>query len=135
MAPRQLRLATSPFVSEAGFCIVMLLLNPPTVCDSSDLLVPGVSWNETAGFNNDSMGIYLFPGGNVTLNGVSLGSTATYTTNESYLVNGSVTRRCLNNGSWTPSTEIIEGDVNIREEMIFIYSMFVFLISSSLFKG
>ena len=34
------------------------------------------------------LGIYSFPGGNVTFDGVSLGSTATYTTNEGYLVNG-----------------------------------------------
>ena len=133
MAPRRWWLATSQFVSEAGFCIVMLLLNPPTVCDPSDLLVPGVDL-KMAEFNN-GVGNYSFRGGYIIFDGVSLGSIANYTTNESYLVNGSVTRRCLNNGSWTPSTEIIEGDVNIREEMIFIYSMFVFLISSSLFKG
>ena len=59
---------------------------------------------------------------------MSLGSIATYTTtNAHYHIIGSDTRRCLNNGSWTPSTEIIEGDVYVREEMIIIYSMFVFL--------
>ena len=64
----------------------------------------------------------------MTFDGVSLGSTATYTTTDAhYYINGSDTRRCLNNGSWTPSTEIIEGDVYVREEMIIIYSMFVFL--------
>ncbi|CAI8017726.1 hypothetical protein GBAR_LOCUS10717 [Geodia barretti] len=97
------------------------------VCDPNDLLVPGVNWTPEANFTN-GVGNYSFSGGNVTFDGVSLGSIATYTTtNAHYHINGSDTRRCLNNGSWTPSTEIIESDVYIREEMIIIYSMFVFL--------
>ena len=53
-----------------------------TVCSPEDLLSPGVDW-----------------GGNVTYNGVSLGSTATYRTSEGYLVNGEriLEIRCTNN--------------------------------------
>ena len=97
-----------------------------TVCDPKDLRVPSANWTPEANFTN-GVGNYSFSGGNVTFDGVSLRSTATYTTNAHYHIIGSDTRRCLNNGSWTPSTEIIEGDVYVREEMIIIYSMFVFL--------
>ena len=58
-----------------------------TVCSPEDLLSPGVDWDPTPIITN-GQGVYSFPGGNVTYNGVSLGSTATYRTSEGYLVNG-----------------------------------------------
>ena len=83
----------------------------PIVCDPRDLLIPGVNWTE-ANFNN-GVGSYSFSGGNVTIDGVSLGSTATYTTNERYLVNGSrtVMSRCGNDSWVLPSQGIVAGNV------------------------
>ena len=59
------------------------------------------------------LGIYSFSGGNVTFDGVSLGSTATYTTNEGYLVNGRQTfmSRCGNDDWLLPSQGIVSGNV------------------------
>ena len=61
------------------------------------------------------LGIYSFPGGNVTFDGVSLGSTAAYTTDESYLVNESqtFTSRCGNDNWVLPSQGIVAGNVII----------------------
>ena len=61
------------------------------------------------------LGIYSFSGGNVTFDGVSLGSTATYTTDESYPVNGSqtCTSRCENENWVLPSQGIVAGNVII----------------------
>lgn len=59
-----------------------------TVCDSQDLLLPGVEWGNLS-LTSEGGGVYSFSGGNVTFDGVSLGSTATYLTNEHYHVNGS----------------------------------------------
>ena len=65
---------------------------------TEDLLSPGVDWDPTPIITN-GQGVYSFPGGNVTYNGVSLGSTATYRTSEGYLVNGEriLEIRCTNN--------------------------------------
>ena len=66
------------------------------------------------------MGIYSFSGGNVTFDGVSLGSTATYTTNEHYLVNGSQTfmSRCENENWVLPSQGIVTGNVILPKTTI-----------------
>ena len=68
------------------------------VCSPEDLLSPGVDWDPTP-IISKGQGVYLFPGGNVTYNGVSLGSTATYRTSEGYLVNGEriLEIRCTHN--------------------------------------
>ena len=52
-------------------------------------------------------GVYSFSGGNVTYNGVSLGSTATYRTTMNYHINGSrvFESRC-EDGLWTPTAVI-----------------------------
>ena len=52
-------------------------------------------------------GVYSFSGGNVTYNGVSLGSTATYRSTNDYRINGSCVfeRRC-EDGLWTPTAVI-----------------------------
>ena len=55
----------------------------------------------------DGLGLYSFPGGNVTYNGVSQWSIATYRTSESYLVNGSrFLQRVGVNGNWTGEANI-----------------------------
>ncbi|CAI8023808.1 hypothetical protein GBAR_LOCUS13899, partial [Geodia barretti] len=79
------------------------------VCSPEDLLFPGVDWTAIPEFTADGMGVYSFPGGNVTYNGVSLGSTATYRTSEGYLVNGVriLERRCTINNMWTAPELII----------------------------
>ena len=76
------------------------------VCSPEDLLVPNVSWNETAVIQNGE-GVYSFSGGNVTYNGVSLGSTATYRTTMNYHINKSQVfeSRC-EDGMWTPPAVI-----------------------------
>ena len=87
------------------------LLSP--VCPPEDLLVPNVSWNETPVIQNGE-GVYSFSGGNITYNGVSLGSTATYRTTVDYCcivsqVHRNVSRVCENrceNGMWTPQIMI-----------------------------
>ena len=84
----------------------------PIVCDPRDQgMIPGVNWTEV-NFTN-SVGIYSFSGGNVTFDGVSLGSTATYTTNERFLVNGRqmFTSRCRNDSWVLPSQGIDTGNV------------------------
>ena len=80
-----------------------------SVCSPEDLLFPGVDWTAMPEFTADGMGVYSFPGGNVTYNGVSLGSTATYRTSEGYLVNGVriLERRCTINNMWTAPELII----------------------------
>ncbi|CAI8010374.1 hypothetical protein GBAR_LOCUS6838 [Geodia barretti] len=77
--------------------------NLSSLCSPEDLLFPGVDWTAMPDFTADGMGVYSFPGGNVTYNGVSLGSTATYNISEEYIIDGvrSLERRCENNGSWT----------------------------------
>ena len=56
----------------------------------------------------DGEGVYSFPGGNVTYNGVSLGSTATYRTSVDYRVNGAqlLESRCEDT-MWTPEAVIV----------------------------
>ena len=78
-------------------------MSSSSVCSPEDLLYPGVDWTAMPDFTADGMGVYSFPGGNVTYNGVSLGSTATYNISEEYIIDGvrSLERRCENNGSWT----------------------------------
>ena len=52
-------------------------------------------------------GFYSFSGGNVTYNGVSLGSTAAYTTSLDYLVNGQrFHESTCENDMWTPEAII-----------------------------
>ena len=76
------------------------------VCPPEDLLVSNVSWNETPVVQN-GQGVYSFSGGNVTYNGVSLGSTATYRTTVDYHINGSCVfeSRC-EDGIWAPPATI-----------------------------
>ncbi|CAI8017723.1 hypothetical protein GBAR_LOCUS10717 [Geodia barretti] len=85
------------------------------VCDPNDLRISNVGWSETPMFQG-GLGIYSFSGGNVTFDGVSLGSTATYTTNERYLVNGSqtFTSRCGNDNWVLPSQGIVAGNFVCR---------------------
>ena len=90
-------------------CSLVLYLSiyiSSTVCSPEDLLSPGVNWDPTPIITN-GQGVYSFPGGNVTYNGVSLGSTATYRTSEDYLVNGEriLEIRCTNN-VWRASVMI-----------------------------
>ena len=95
-----------------GFFTAPTFFNSP-VCPLEDLLVSNVSWNETAVIQN-GVGVYSFSGGNVTYNGVSLGSTATYRTTMNYRCSGSqvhrnVSRVCesiCENGTWTPQVMI-----------------------------
>ena len=56
----------------------------------------------------DGEGVYSFPGGNVTYNGVSLGSTAACRTSVDYRVNGVqlLESRC-EDGMWTPEAVIV----------------------------
>ena len=56
----------------------------------------------------DGEGVYSFAGGNVTYNGVSLGSTATYRTSVDYRVNGVqlLESRC-EDGMWTPEAVVV----------------------------
>ena len=56
----------------------------------------------------DGEGVYSFPGGNVTYNGVSLGSTATYRTSVDYRVNGAqlLVSTCEDE-MWTPEAVIV----------------------------
>ena len=56
----------------------------------------------------DGEGIYSFPGGNVTYNGVSLGSTATYRTSVDYRVNGAqLLESTCEDRMWTPEAVIV----------------------------
>ena len=56
----------------------------------------------------DGEGVYSFPGGNVTYNGVSLGSTATYRTSVDYRVNGAqLLESTCEDGMWTPEAVIV----------------------------
>ena len=64
-----------------------IIVSISTVCPPEDLLVPIVSWTESPVIQNRE-GVYSFSGGNVTYNGVSLGSTATYRTAVNYRCNG-----------------------------------------------
>ena len=80
-----------------------------SVCSPEDLLFPGVDWTAMPEFTADGMGVYSFPGGNVTYNGVYVGSTATYGTSEGYLINGvrMLERRCTIKNTWTAPDLII----------------------------
>ena len=74
------------------------------------MLFPGVDWTAMPEFAADGMGVYSFPGGNVTYNGVVyVGSTATYRTSKDYLINGVriLERRCTINNMWTAPDLII----------------------------
>ena len=77
------------------------------VCSPDDLLVSGVDWSDMM-LTPDGLGLFSFPRGNVSFNGVSLGSTAIYRTSVDHSVNGGLMleRVCLNN-TWTPSATII----------------------------
>ena len=93
---------------------VMQLISFPnyiTVCDRQDLLLPGVEWGDLS-LTPEGLGVYSFSGGNVTFDGVSLGSTATYLTNEHYRVNGSqvFTSKCESDNWVLPSTGITTGE-------------------------
>ena len=83
-------------------------INSSSVCDPDDLLFPGVDWTAMPEFTDDGQGFYSFPGGNVTYDGVSLGSNATYRASVDFLVNGVrfLERRCENN-AWKPPEVII----------------------------
>ena len=85
------------------------LLNISSVCSPEDLLFPGVEWTAMPEFTDDGKGVYSFPGGNVTYNGVYVGSTATYRTSKDHLINGVriLERRCKINTMWTAPDLII----------------------------
>ena len=80
------------------------------VCDPELLLASSVNWS-TMSVTPDGLGVFTFPGGNVTFDGVSLGSTAVYSTNQYHRVNGSQTfeSKCGNN-NWTVPCEIVPGE-------------------------
>ena len=80
-----------------------------SVCSPEDLLFLGVDWTAMPEFTADGQGVYSFHGGNVTYNGVYVGSTATYRTSKDYLVNGVriLERRCTINNMWTAPELII----------------------------
>jgi hypothetical protein len=63
-------------------------MNISSFCSPEDLLSPGVPWDRTPNVNS-GVGVYSFPGGNVTYYGLSQGSTATYRTAGGFLFNGS----------------------------------------------
>ena len=78
---------------------------PYTVCDSEDLLVDLPSDSGTwSNLTFGETGYSSFNGGNVTFDGISEGSTATYTTHGDYFVNGGqfFNQTTCRNGSWTP---------------------------------
>ena len=83
---------------------------------------------------NISNGFYSFPSGNVTYNGVSLGSTATYRTSVDFLVNGVrfLERRCENN-AWKPPEVVIS--VAGECPSIELLTMFMMLNCSSRISG
>ncbi|CAI8023821.1 hypothetical protein GBAR_LOCUS13903, partial [Geodia barretti] len=85
------------------------LKNTSPVCSPEDLLFLGVDWTAMPEFTADGQGVYSFHGGNVTYNGVYVGSTATYRTSKDYLVNGVriLERRCTINNMWTAPELII----------------------------
>ena len=66
-------------------------------------------------FTADGQGVYSFPSGNVTYDGVSLGSTATYRASGGYLVNGvrMLERRCKDN-IWTALELIISNESELE---------------------
>ena len=71
------------------------------------MLTSGVSWSEEPVIQ-DGEGVYSFPGGSVTYNGVSLGSTATYRTSVDYRVNGAqLLKSTCEDGMWTPEAVIV----------------------------
>ena len=90
-----------------------------TVCSPAGLLVqlpsypPGLSWSAMT-VTTEGLGSFSFDGGSVTYDGVSLGSTATYTTSLDYHVNGSrVFQSSCYNDMWTPPAVIsYEGELS-----------------------
>ena len=74
----------------------------------------GVDWSDMV-LTPDGLGFFSFPGGNVSFNGVSLGSTAIYRTSVAYHVNGGLMleRVCLNN-MWTPPATIVAGNASLE---------------------
>ena len=80
------------------------------VCDPDDLRVPppfNDSWSDVM-MTADGLGVFTFSGGNVTFDGVSYGSVATYTTTGDYRVIGeqSVQSICESD-EWLPPVAII----------------------------
>ena len=67
----------------------------------------------------DGEGVYSFPGGNVTYNEVSLGSTATYRTSVDYCVNGAqlLESRCEDR-MWTPEAVIVPAGIYFCSSII-----------------
>ena len=88
-----------------------------SVCDPQTLLVPlstGLSWSAMT-VTTEGLGSFSFDGGSVTYDGVSTGSTATYTTSINFCLNGSreFQSDCVNN-EWTPLPVItFEGEVSV----------------------
>ena len=89
-----------------------------SVCDPQTLLVPlstGLSWSAMT-VATEGLGSFSFDGGSVTYDGVSLGSTATYTTSMDFRLNGSpepFQSVCVNN-EWTPLPNITSsGEVEV----------------------
>ena len=89
-----------------------------SVCDPQTLLVPlstGLSWSAMT-VTTEGLGSFSFDGGSVTYDGVSMGSTATYTTSMDFCLNGSpelFQSFCVNN-DWTPLPNITSaGEVEV----------------------
>ena len=60
-------------------------------------------------------GVYSFSGGNVTYNGVSLGSTATYRTTMDYHIKRSrVFESTCEDGQWTPPAIILSAGNDLK---------------------
>ena len=88
-----------------------------SVCDPQTLLValpPGLSWSAMT-VTTEGLGSFSFDGGSVTNDGVSQGSTATYTTSMNFCLNDSQAFQsdCVNN-EWTPLPNITSsGEVEV----------------------
>ena len=78
------------------------------VCDPEDLRVSlpsNESWSDVI-MTADGLRMFTFSGGNVTFNGISYGSVATYTTTEDYHINGEHTFQRFCQNAWIPPARI-----------------------------
>ena len=92
---------------------------------------PGLSWSAMTVIT-EGLGSFSFDGGSVTYDGVSLGSTATYTTSMNFLLNGnpeSFQSFCVN--EWTPLPYITAGEVEVNTGCPCIYTLHLYSVSNS----
>ena len=79
------------------------------VCDPEDLRVAlpsNESWSDVM-MTADGLGVFTFSEGNVTFDGVSYGSVATYTTTGAYCVNGEQSfQRTCQSDEWLPAAAV-----------------------------